>query len=150
MATPRPTITPKEEQYLEVMKIIKAKNKRITDMEHGGMTDDQIMLNILEVEQSILNYCQIPGVPPQLNFVWANMAVDLILYNIEMNNTPEDPLDGLDVSDLSSIKVGDTSVFIGDKYRSNLRSRILQTHNANLDEIIMGYTKQLNQFRRIL
>lgn len=150
MATPRPTITPKEEQYLEVMKIIKAKNKRITDMEHGGMTDDQIMLNILEVEQSILNYCQIPGVPPQLNFVWANMAVDLILYNIEMNNTPKDPLDGLDVSDLSSIKVGDTSVFIGDKYRSNLRSRILQTHNANLDEIIMGYTKQLNQFRRIL
>lgn len=150
MATPRPTITPKEEQYLEVMKIIKAKNKRITDLEHGGMTDDQIMLNMLEVEQSILNYCQIPGVPPQLNFVWANMAVDLILYNIEMNNTPEDPLDGLDVSDLSSIKVGDTSVFIGDKYRSNLRSRILQTHNANLDEIIMGYTKQLNQFRRIL
>lgn len=150
MATPRPTITPKEEQYLEVMKIIKAKNKRITDMDHGGMTDDQIMLNMLEVEQSILNYCQIPGVPPQLNFVWANMAVDLILYNIEMNNTPEDPLDGLDVSDLSSVKVGDTSVFIGDKYRSNLRSRILQTHNANLDEIIMGYTKQLNQFRRIL
>lgn len=150
MATPRPTITPKEEQYLEVMKIIKAKNKRITDMEHGGLTDDEIMLNVLEVEQSILNYCQIPGVPPQLNFVWANMAVDLILYNIEMNNTPEDPLDGLDVSDLSSIKVGDTSVFIGDKYRSNLRSRILQTHNANLDEIIMGYTKQLNQFRRIL
>lgn len=150
MATPRPAITPKEEQYLEVMKIIKAKNKRITYMEHGGLTDDQIMLNMLEVEQSILNYCQIPGVPPQLNFVWANMAVDLILYNIEMNNTPEDPLDGLDVSDLSSIKVGDTSVFIGDKYRSNLRSRILQTHNANLDEIIMGYTKQLNQFRRIL
>lgn len=150
MATPRPAITPKEEQYLEVMKIIKAKNKRITDMEHGGLNDDQIMLNMLEVEQSILNYCQIPGVPPQLNFVWANMAVDLILYNIEMNNTPEDPLDGLDVSDLSSIKVGDTSVFIGDKYRSNLRSRILQTHNANLDEIIMGYTKQLNQFRRIL
>lgn len=150
MDTPRPTITSKEEQYLEVMKIIRAKNKRITDMEHGGLTDDEIMLNVLEVEQSILNYCQIPGVPPQLNFVWANMAVDLILYNIEMNNTPKDPLDGLDVSDLSSIKVGDTSVFIGDKYRSNLRSRILQTHNANLDEIIMGYTKQLNQFRRIL
>ena len=119
-------------------------------MEHGGLTDDEIMLSMLEVEQSILNYCQIPGVPPQLNFVWANMAVDLILFNIEMNNTPKDPLDGLDVSDLSSIKVGDTSVFIGDKYRSNLRSRILQSHNANLDEILMNYTKQLNQFRRIL
>lgn len=150
MAIPTIATTSREQQYLEVVKIIKAKNKRITDTDHGGLTDDEIMLNMLEIEQSILNYCQIPGVPPQLNFVWANMTVDLILFNIEMNNTPTDPLDGLDVSDLSSIKVGDTSVFIGDKYRSNLRSRILQSHNANLDEIVMNYTKQLNQFRRIL
>lgn len=140
----------RDEQYLAVVKIVKAKNKRITDMENGGLTDDEILVNVQEVEQTILNYCQIPRVPPQLHFVWANMTVDLILYFIEMNNKPEDPLDGLDVSDLSSIKVGDTSVYIGDKYRSNLRSRILQTHNANLDELVMGYTKQLNQFRRLL
>lgn len=140
----------RDDQYLEVVKIVKAKNKRITDMENGGLADDDILLNVKEVEQSILNYCQIPRVPPQLNYVWANMAVDLILYLIEINNKPEDPLDALDVSDLSSVKVGDTSVYVGDKYRSNMRSRILQTHNANLDEIVMNYTKQLNQFRRIL
>lgn len=140
----------RDEQYLEVVKIVKAKNKRITDTEKGGLNDDEILLNVREVEQSILNYCQIPRVPLQLHFVWANMSVDLILYFIEMNNKPEDPLDGLDVSDLSSIKVGDTSVYIGDKYRSNQRSRTLQSHTANLDEIVMAYTKQLNQFRRIL
>lgn len=140
----------KDEQYLDVVKIVKAKNKRITDTSNGGLADDDILLNVKEVEQSILNYCQIPRVPPQLNYVWANMSVDLILYHIEMNNKPEDPLDALDVSDLSSVKVGDTSVYIGDKYRSNARSRILQSHNANLDEIVMNYTKQLNQFRRIL
>lgn len=140
----------REEQYLEVVKIVKAKNKRITDMERGGLNDEEILLNVKEVEQSILNYCQIPRVPPQLHYVWANMSVDLILYFIEINNTPEDPLDGLDVSDLSSVKVGDTSVYIGDKYRSNQRSRTLQSHDVNLDEIVMGYTKQLNQFRRIL
>ena len=140
----------RDEQYLEVVKIIKAKNKRITDTEKGGLNDEEILLNVKEVEQTILNYCQIPRVPPQLHFVWANMSVDLILYLIEMNNTPEDPLDALDVSDLSSVKIGDTSIYIGDKYRSNLRSRILQTHNANLDELVMAYTKQLNQFRRIL
>ena len=140
----------RDEQYLEVVKIVKAKNKRITDMEKGGMDDEAILLAVKEVEQSILNYCQIPGVPPQLHFVWANMSVDLILFQIESNYTPEDPLDGLDVSDLSSVKVGDTSVYIGDKYRSNQRSRTLQSHNANLDELVMGYTKQLNQFRRIL
>lgn len=140
----------RDEQYLEVVKLVKAKNKRITDMENGGLDDESILINVKEVEQTILNYCQIPRVPPQLHFVWANMSVDLILYLIEMNNTPEDPLDALDVSDLSSVKVGDTSVYVGDKYRSNLRSRILQSHNANLDEIVMNYTKQLNQFRRLL
>lgn len=140
----------RDEQYREVVKIVKAKNKRITDMDKGGLNDEEILLNVKEVEQSILNYCQIPRVPSQLHFVWANMSVDLILYFIEINNTPEDPLDGLDVSDLSSVKVGDTSVYIGDKYRSNQRSRTLQSHNADLDEIVMNYTKQLNQFRRIL
>lgn len=140
----------RDEQYLEVVNLVKAKNKRITDMENGGLDDESILLNVKEVEQTILNYCQIPRVPPQLHFVWANMSVDLILYLIEMNNKPEDPLDSLDVSDLSSVKVGDTSVYVGDKYRSNLRSRILQSHNANLDELVMNYTKQLNQFRRIL
>ena len=140
----------RDEQYMEVVKIVKAKNKRITDMDNGGLTDDEILLNVKEVEQSILNYCQIPRVPSQLHYVWANMSVDLILYLIEINNTPEDPLDALDVSDLSSVKIGDTSVYVGDKYRSNMRSRILQSHNANLDELVMNYTKQLNQFRRIL
>lgn len=140
----------RDEQYLEVVKIVKAKNKRITDIKNGGLADDDILLNVKEVEQSILNYCQIPRVPTQLNFVWANMSVDLILYLIEINNKPEDPLDALDVSDLSSVKVGDTSVYVGDKYRSNMRSRVLQSHNANLDELVMNYTKQLNQFRRIL
>lgn len=140
----------RDEQYQQVVQIVKAKNKRITNAEKGGLTDEEILLSVKEVEQSILNYCQIPRVPPQLHFVWANMSVDLMLYLIEMNNTPEDPLDGLDVSDLSSIKIGDTSIYIGDKYRSNQRSRTLQSHNANLDEIVMGYTKQLNQFRRIL
>lgn len=140
----------RDEQYLEVVKIVKAKNKRITDTSNGGLNDENILLNVKEVEQTILNYCQIPRVPPQLHYVWANMSVDLILYLIEMNNKPEDPLDAIDVSDLSSVKVGDTSVYIGDKYRSNLRSRILQSHNANLDELVMNYTKQLNQFRRIL
>ena len=140
----------RDEQYLEVVSIVKAKNKRITDTTNGGLSDEDILLNVKEVEQSILNYCQIPRVPTQLRFVWANMSVDLILYLIEVNNKPEDPMDGLDVSDLSSVKIGDTSVFIGDKYRSNQRSRTLQSHNANLDELVMNYTKQLNQFRRIL
>lgn len=143
--------TQREAQIMQVVKIIKAKNKRIGSLkEETVQSDNDILLRVEEVEQTILNYCQIPGVPPALNYVWANMTIDLLLYEIEMNNKPEDPLDGLDVSDLSSVKIGDTSLYIGDKYRSNLRSRTLQTHNASLDQIVMNYTAQLNQFRRIL
>lgn len=139
----------RQDQYAEVVLIVKQKNKRITNMDQGGLTDDEILFRVKEVEQSILNYCQIPRVPVALNYVWANMSVDLILYDIEMNYKPDDLLEAMDVSDISTIKVGDTSIYVGDRYRSNLRSRILQSHNANLDEIIMSYTKQLNQFRRI-
>ena len=64
----------RDEQYLEVVKIVKAKNKRITNTEKGGLADEEILLNVKEVEQSILNYCQIPRVPPQLHYVWANMS----------------------------------------------------------------------------
>lgn len=146
-----PNITPAE-RYLEIVLICKNKKKSISDQfdPNKGLTDDEILMRVKECEQSILNYCQIPGIPPQLNYVWANMAVDLIMFEIENNYTPEDPMEGLDVSDLSSIKVGDTSIFVGDKYRSNWRSRTLQSHNANLDDIVMNYRQQLNQFRRIL
>lgn len=140
-----------DEQRADIVKIVKAKNKRIASGEYAGYeSDDDILMSVLEVEQAILNYCQIPRVPPQLNFVWANMTVDLCLFQLEVNNTPEDPLDGLDVSDLSSVKIGDTSLYIGDKYRSNARSRTLQSHNANLDQIVMNHQAQLNRFRRIL
>lgn len=130
----------------EIFDICIRKNKTLRD-EFKGLSDDSLMSNIKEVEQVILNYCRIPHVPVQLKYTWANMVVDLSLFQIESNYTPADPLDGIDVSDLSSIKVGDTSVFVGDKYRSNLRSRILQSHNSALDEIVMNYKKQLNQFR---
>lgn len=131
---------------MEIFHICIRKNKNLRS-ETKGLSDDSLMSNIKEVEQAILNYCRIPVVPIQLKYTWANMVVDLSLFQIESNYTPQDPLDGIDVSDLSSIKVGDTSIFVGDKYRSNIRSRILQTHNANLDEIVLNYKKQLNQFR---
>ena len=63
MAIPTTAITAKEQQYLDVVKIIKAKNKRITDMEHGGLTDDENLLSGHEVEQSSLKSCESRGEP---------------------------------------------------------------------------------------
>ena len=130
-------------EYMELVKIIKQKQKKVT------FTDDDILACLKEVEQEIKNYCSIPAVPEALRYTWCNMSVDLLLYNHEVNTTPNDVLEAFDPSDVSTIKIGDTSISLGDKYRNNARSRTLQSHNANLDAIVMNYTAQLNRFRRL-
>ena len=129
--------------YLELIRIIKQKQKKVT------FTDDEILAALEEVEQVIKNYCSIPSVPDALRYTWCNMSIDLLLYNYDVNTTPDDVLEAFDPSDVSTIKVGDTSISLGDKYRSNARSRTLQSHQANLDEIVTNYKAQLNQFRRL-
>lgn len=129
--------------YLELVKIIKQKQKKVT------FSDEDILACLQEVEQVIKNYCRIPEVPVALKYTWCNMSIDLLLYNHEVNTTPNDVLEAFDPSDVSTIKIGDTSISLGDKYRSNARSRILQSHNSNLDDIVTNYRAQLNQFRRL-
>lgn len=136
---------------VDLLNLCKAKRKSIEYSEDNpkGLTNEGILARIDEVEQAIKNYCMIATVPDALKYTWVNMTVDLCAYESEVNYRPADPTDGVDVSDLSSIKVGDTSVFYGDKYRSNLRSRTLQAHENDLDAIVMNYASQLNRFRRL-
>lgn len=129
--------------YLELVKIIKQKQTKV------AFTDDDILAALQEVEQVIKNYCSIPNVPDALRYTWCNMSIDLLLYNHEVNTSPNDVLEAFDPSDVSTIKVGDTSISLGDKYRNNARSRTLQSHQANLDAIVTNYKAQLNQFRRL-
>ena len=129
--------------YLELVLIVKQKQKKAT------FTDSEILAALQEVEQVIKNYCLIPAIPDALRYTWCNMSIDLLLYNHEANTAPDDVLEAFDPSDVSTIKVGDTSISLGDKYRSNARSRTLQSHQANLDDIVTNYKAQLNQFRRL-
>lgn len=129
--------------YLELVRIIKQKQKKVT------FTDDEILAALEEVEQVIKNYCSILSVPDALRYTWCNMSIDLLLYNYEVNTSPADVLEAFDPSDVSTIKVGDTSISLGDKYRSNARSKTLQSHQANLDAVVTNYKAQLNQFRRL-
>lgn len=112
-------------------------------------TTNDAKMALSEVEQAIKTYCCIPSVPDSLHFVWCRMAIDLINFDHETATKPEDVLDAFDPSDVSTIKVGDTSISLGDKYRSNQRSRILQSHQSNLDDIVMNFRAQLNMYRRI-
>lgn len=129
--------------YLELVKLVKQKQRKI------DFTDDEIYNALLEIEQVIKNYCAIPQVPDALMYTWCNMAIDLLLYSYEVNTTPNDVLEAFDPSDVSTIKLGDTTITMGDKYRNNARSRTLQSHQSNLDDIITNYRAQLNNFRRL-
>lgn len=116
--------------------------------------EQDIQLSIAEVEQAIKNYCRVPNVPQQLNFVWARMVVDLIRYDtaVNMEASSDAPDLGLETNwniSVGSINMGDTSVKAGELDYSSPKYKALNSHTANLDSIVLNYKNQLNSFRRI-
>lgn len=125
------------------MTVLEIVNLKIAD---ATITEPEKELAVGEVEQVIKNYCNIDEVPEALNYTWANMAVDLIKYNYESNNSGGEV--AADAADVSSIKVGDTQIQLGGG--SNSRAKVLNSHRPNLDQIVMNYKSQLNKFRRMV
>jgi len=122
---------------LEIVNL-KIKNASITEL------DKELAIN--EIEQVIKNYCNIDKIPEELNYTWANMAVDLINYNYQLNNN--DDIVEADSANVSSIKVGDTQIQLGGG--NNSRAKTLNSHIPNLDQIILNYQSQLNKFRKMV
>lgn len=114
----------------------------------GQFEDPDIVAAVDEVEQAVKNYCSIPAVPIALRYTVVNMAIDLLKYWVEESKV-DLGMDDLDISDVSSIKIGDTDINLGESRQDSVRKTILKSHKPNLDEIVMNYTRQLNQFRRI-
>lgn len=133
---------------LEVTKIIKTKLSE-------SISDEDISLGIEEVNQYILNYCNISETPFALRFVMANMVVDLLNYQFfkkySNGSTDGDGENGgiLGIADISNIQVGDTQIKLGSWSVTDSRTQALKSHVANLDEVLFNYNAQLNQFRRI-
>lgn len=114
-----------------------------------------------EVEQAILNYCNISKVPNALKYVWANMIVDFVRWQgsvLAENASTDDPSIEASSSSsgntyVSSIKVGDTTVSFGTDSSSN--TSVSLPKNAHsllnvLDQIIMNYEDSLNKFRKVV
>lgn len=124
--------------------------KQIVEVKFGTLDVDETHVNLVvdEIETVILNYCNILEVPYALRFTWANMTVDLVKYEIEANRTDE--LDTMfDARDVSIIHVGDTEIdFRG--LGNTVKNRILKSHDAALDDIVMNYQQQLNRFRKMV
>lgn len=129
---------------VRVLEIIKAKDV------YNDTPPDLLELYIDEIEQAVINYCMIPEVPDALRFTVANMTIDLLKYQDEVNKpSAEMNIEDIDLSDVSGIKVGDTSIDIGESRRDNVRKAKLNSHVNNLDDIVMNYRSQLNRFRRL-
>lgn len=105
-------------------------------------------LAIAEVEQAIKNYCSISSVPDALRFTWANMAVDLLRYELASSEGPNEDAE-VDMSGVSSIRMGDTTINLGGGANSSY-GRAINSHKANLDDIVMNHREQLHKFRRMV
>ena len=125
---------------MTVNEIVRAKIK------DEAIIELDIQLAVMEVEEVIKQYCNMDQVPEALKYTWANMAVDLVKYNYESNNSGGEV--AADAADVSSIKVGDTQIQLGGG--SGSRAKVLNSHRPNLDQIVMNYQSQLNKFRRMV
>lgn len=105
-------------------------------------------LAIAEVEQAIKNYCSISSVPDALRFTWANMAVDLLQYELASSEGPNED-EEVDMNGVSSIRMGDTTINLGEGANSSY-GRAINSHKANLDDIVMNHREQLHKFRRMV
>lgn len=117
---------------------------------HNKVDELTCQVAIEEVEQAIKNYCNIDKIPNELRFVTANMAVDLIRYEQAIVGENPEGLDEISLSDVASVKIGDTSVSFGKGAESATVDKAKESHNANLDAIVMNYGQQLRSFRRLV
>jgi hypothetical protein len=86
---------------------------------------------IQELEQRILNYCNVEAVPDGLSFVWASMVVDLV--KIKHAALPEiEAALGVTVE----TKIGDTTTKI-------------TTNKTSTDAIVLSYSADLNRYRKL-
>jgi hypothetical protein len=125
--------------YTQLISIINSKTK-------DKFNVDDVTLALQEVEVAIKNYCHRAEVPGELYFTWCNMSIDLLDYEAEKNKAAAD----VQVTDVSDVKIGDVSFKVGTPTSgSDSRSLAIRSHRLNLDDIVMNYRDQLNNFRRI-
>lgn len=112
-----------------------------------------VEMAIAETEQVILNYCNISKVPTALMFTHANMVVDLLRHELalakELGGESKD-LDDISLADVTSIKIGDTSINLGKGAQGSAAMQAANAHQVNLDTLVLNYQTQLQKFRKMV
>jgi len=111
---------------MEVLDIVKAKLD-------NPPSDDRLAMYIEEVGQAIKTFCNREDIPDELQYVHANMVIDLI--RLENKNNPESS------QVVKSIKEGDVQVTFDTAEKS-------QGEKAT-EAIVHAYQTQLYRFRKM-
>ncbi len=96
-------------------------------------------LALEETKEFIKNYCHLMTIPSEMNFVWANMAFDL-LQGAYIKTSSAEVIDSFKPCEIDSVSAGDMSFS---------RSGDSKAHKVDLDSLLLNYKDQLNQFRRV-
>ncbi|MDI2588051.1 hypothetical protein OR571_13230 [Psychrobacillus sp. NEAU-3TGS] len=96
--------------------------------------DTALAMDVAEVGQSILTYCNRLDIPKELVFTHANMVIDLITGEAKRNDT-DSP------GDIKSIKEGDVQV----TYEATRAS----SREAHMEALLFNYQSQMNRFRKL-
>lgn len=114
--------------YLDrVLSIVK---RKLTD----PPSDEDLLLDIKEVGQYILNYCNVAVIPEELMFVHMNMVLDY--YEIQRKSSDDE-----NAQTVSSVKEGDVAVQFG-AAKTVLRENVTES-------LLFDYKDQLNKFRKL-
>ena len=89
-----------------------------------------INIAIAEVEQAIKTYCSISDIPSELNFIWADMAINLVVLRGSNGPVAGNVLESIDMGDVS---------YSFDNEASGL---------TYLQEIVGNYKAHLNRYRK--
>lgn len=132
----------------------------IVKVKLGADTPSEPLLKITvdEIEQTILNYCNINEIPKELTYTFANMVVDLFRYEDEFIKTTTVSVEGeeeeaepdVNTGNINSIRVGDTTITFGSGSDTSIYNKNLRSHQANLDTVVLDYESQLKKFRRLV
>jgi hypothetical protein len=132
---------------MDILNIVKALLK-ITD----DAQDTILTLYVSMVEQSILNYCNIKEVPEALNYVWANMVVDMHRENLllpDVNAPGEDAPDEIAESKIASIsEAGRTVSFDTKESKAKQNVEKLTALQEIIGERVSKIT-ELNRYKKL-
>jgi hypothetical protein len=86
---------------------------------------------IPQIEQKILNYCNVEEVPDGLKYVWSSMVIDLI--KVKHSTLPEIMAV---LGSTVEIKAGDTTTKV-------------TANKSSIDSIVLNYAGDLNAYRKL-